>query len=174
MKTSIFQNKSGLFIAAAILISFATRAQSKLPDGTILYPDGHRQLPNGTVVYPPVYDKKAGILGSIFGGGNPRRRTMSGNIFGSIFGSRKTKSKSILNPVTGTVLGSIFGSNPKGKPKTLPDGSTVFPGNGRRKNLQVNSQNDQVINVPNANNDNGVAIQVPQSQQRHAVKRTGL
>ena len=170
MKNYFLLNKSLILIAAAIFISLGLSAQSKLPDGTILYPDGHRQLPNGTVVYPPVYDKKAGVLGTIFGGGNPRRKTMTGNIFGSIFGSRKSKNKSILNPSTGSVLGSIFGSNPKGKPKTLPDGSTVFPGNGRR-NLQVNEQKDQVMNT---NVDNSEVIQVPPSQQRHAIKRSGL
>jgi hypothetical protein len=45
-------------IAASLLSSVNSFAQErKLPDGTIVYPDGTRKLPNGTVIY------KGGTIG---------------------------------------------------------------------------------------------------------------
>ncbi len=53
MKTSKY--KIGLLtciIATSLLLSVNSFSQvRKLPDGTIVYPDGTRKLPNGTVIY---------------------------------------------------------------------------------------------------------------------------
>lgn len=53
MKTNYFKWMLSIFILAAFVFS-STESYSqtrKLPDGSIVYPDGTRKLPNGTVVH---------------------------------------------------------------------------------------------------------------------------
>lgn len=51
MKKSTFLS-FGLILFALITISQTSIAQTRLPDGTIIYQDGSRRLPNGSIVYP--------------------------------------------------------------------------------------------------------------------------
>ncbi len=51
MKTSSFKLTSAL-VTGFLFFSLQSFAQEKkLPDGSIVYPDGTRKLPNGTVIY---------------------------------------------------------------------------------------------------------------------------
>lgn len=53
MKTHYYKWMTPIFILAAFVFS-STESYSqtrKLPDGSVVYPDGSRKLPNGTVVY---------------------------------------------------------------------------------------------------------------------------
>src|SRR5215210_38243 len=48
-------------IAASLLLSFEGFSQNtKLPDGTIVYPDGTRKLPDGTIIYKDGTGRKNG------------------------------------------------------------------------------------------------------------------
>jgi hypothetical protein len=53
MKTSIYRTGllTGIIIAALLLSVNSFGQERKLPDGTIVYPDGTRRLPNGTVIH---------------------------------------------------------------------------------------------------------------------------
>ena len=69
-------NKIILFasvMVAVLFSSFNASAQTRLPDGTVVYPDGTIRRSNGTVKYPA--------------------NTNNGGILGGIFGSRKNKTK---------------------------------------------------------------------------------
>src|SRR5665647_1314120 len=74
-------NKFLLFasvIVAVLFTSFSASAQTRLPDGTVVYPDGTTQRPNGTVKYPTnTNTNNGGILGGIFGSNKNKTKTLS-------------------------------------------------------------------------------------------------
>ena len=52
MKNIQFKLYITSLLAAALLIAGQANSQTrKLPDGTIVYPDGTKRLPNGTIIY---------------------------------------------------------------------------------------------------------------------------
>ncbi len=53
MKTSKYKIAllSSIIATALLLTVNGFSQERKLPDGTIVYPDGTRKLPNGTVIY---------------------------------------------------------------------------------------------------------------------------
>ena len=65
-----------LSVLIAVLFSFNASAQKRLPDGTIIYPDGTTQRSNGAIKYP-ANTNNGGILSAIFGANKNRTTTLS-------------------------------------------------------------------------------------------------
>jgi hypothetical protein len=61
-----------IMIAIALLSSLFGFSQKRLPDGTIVYPDGRKQLPNGTVLNPNGTIQKRSPVSVLF----PNRTTV--------------------------------------------------------------------------------------------------
>jgi hypothetical protein len=54
-----------VMITVALLSSLFGFSQKRLPDGTVVYPDGRKQLPNGTVIYPGGTIQKKGTTATL-------------------------------------------------------------------------------------------------------------